>query len=213
MRALFERSVSLFVEQNPSATVASQRKAKMKAELEGGGGVTRGMKRMAEEEKRTLFPLLSMMTHLPGVFVKEVIWRLNGTDSKFFARANKRCRDAVRRAKKDEEAEKTLEFKIWELSSISTLEWAWEEGFPFDESDWGRKKEGFIAYVAKGGKVDLLRWLREEKNCPWDSLTCFMAAKCGQLVCLQYAHENGCPLDEKTFGNERIEEYLSLLRL
>ena len=73
----------------------------------------------------------------------------------------------MRRAKKDEEAEKKLEFKVTELSSTSTLKWAWEEGFPFDESYISeRRKEDFIAYVTKGGNVDLLRWLREEKNCP-----------------------------------------------
>ena len=102
-----------------------------------------------------------MMTHLPGVFEEEVLWRLNETYLKFFARANETCREAVRRAENDDEAEKTLEFRIWELSSTSTLEWVWEEGFPFDESDLRRRKVDFIKYVAKGGNVDLLRWLRE----------------------------------------------------
>ena len=64
-----------------------------------------------------MFPLLRMMEHLPGVFEKGVISKSNGTDLKFFARASERCRDAVRRAKKDEKAERKLKFKVSELSS------------------------------------------------------------------------------------------------
>ena len=52
------------------------------------------------------------MERLPGVFEEGVMSRLNGTDLKFFARASKRCRELVRRAKKDDEAEKKLEFKV-----------------------------------------------------------------------------------------------------
>ena len=103
-----------------------------------------------------MFPLLRVMEHLPGVFEEEVLSRLNGTDLKFFARANKSCREAVRRAKKDEEAERKLKFRVRELSSLSTLEWAWEEGYPFVVS-YLYKEEAFIARVAKGGNVDLLR--------------------------------------------------------
>ena len=125
--------------------------------------VARGMGRTKTTkvaEEKMFFSLLGLMEHLPEVFEKEVLKFMNGTDLKFLARASKGCQAAVRRAKKDEEAEKKLKFRVKELSSISTLEWAWEEGNPFDESTWGRKTEDFIACVAEGGNVDLLRWLR-----------------------------------------------------
>jgi hypothetical protein len=32
-----------------------------------------------------------------------------------------------------------------------------------------------------------------ENGCPWDEKTCSLAAENGQLECLKYAHENGCP--------------------
>ena len=116
-----------------------------------------GREKEGEEEE---FPLLRLIEHLPGVFEKEVLTssRLNGTDLKFFARVNKKWRDAVRRAKKDEKAEEKLNFRVRELSSISTLEWTCEEGYPFDKSGWGRKKTHFIREVAQGGNVGLLRW-------------------------------------------------------
>ena len=170
--------------------------------------VTRAKKRKTEGET-----FLGLRTHLPAVFEEGVISKLNGTDLKFFARASKTCREAVRRAKEDDEAENWLKFKVSEMSSISTLEWAWEEGFPFDEGEWNRKKEGFIAQVAKGGNVDLLRWLREEKNCPWGDRTCSWAAYDGHLECLQYAHKNGCPLTGECWRvalNEPIREYLRI---
>ena len=148
-------------------------------------------KKEKRREGRFLRRYFSFETDASDVFGKEVISRLNETDMKFFARANKACRDIVGRAKKDDEAERKLKFRVSELLSTSTLEWAWEEGFPFDA--WGRKKERFISYVVLGGNVDLLRWLREVKSCPWNEGTCSLAAMNGHLVCLQYLHENGCP--------------------
>ncbi|CAB9531057.1 ankyrin repeat protein [Seminavis robusta] len=35
-----------------------------------------------------------------------------------------------------------------------------------------------------------------ENGCPWDERTSSDAARHGHLGCLKYAHENGCPLDE-----------------
>ena len=142
-----------------------------------------------------------------------MISRLNGTDLKFFARASRKYRKAVRRAKRSRKAEKKLRFRISELSSISTLKWAWEEGFPFDENDYYmRGKIYFIKYVVKTGNVDLLRWLREVKNCEWDEYTCHEAAENGHLACLKYAHEKGCTWLARSCWdsarNEHIKEYL-----
>ena len=69
------------------------RRMKRKVAEEEEGGVVKQRKKMAGEEEDTIFPLLSMMERLPGVFEKEVVSRLNDSDIKFFARESKRCRD------------------------------------------------------------------------------------------------------------------------
>lgn len=48
--------------------------------------------------------------------------------------------------------------------------------------------------------VELFRWARRH-GCPFDARVSALAAKSGQLACLQYAHENGCPWDGRTFAN------------
>ena len=45
--------------------------------------------------------------------------------------------------------------------------------------------------VAKGGHLEILKWLRKN-GCPWDDNTCHFAAKNGHLECLKWARENGC---------------------
>ena len=54
---------------------------------------------------------------------------------------------------------------IKEMSSISTLEFAWEH-----KSLWRRcwDETYFCWSVAETNKLELLKWAREEKNCEWD---------------------------------------------
>ena len=67
-------------------------------------------------------------------------------------------------------------FKVEEMSSISTLEFAWE-----NKSLWPigwRKDEPYFCYrVATTNKLELLKWVREEKKCEWSDLTIDMAAR------------------------------------
>jgi len=37
-----------------------------------------------------------------------------------------------------------------------------------------------------------------ENGCPWDEKTTLYAAAWDHLECLKYAHEKGCPWDEET---------------
>ena len=107
----------------------------------------------------------------------------------------------MRRWKNDEEeAKKEMEFILSELSSISVLEWAWER-IPFEEDSWSRRKAFFFSIVAKAGNVELVRWLREEKQCPWSrsaweiwsESTRAEAGEDAHLECLKYLHGKGCP--------------------
>ena len=51
------------------------------------------------------------------------------------------------------------------MSSISTLEVAWEH-----KSLWPRHWDEtyFCLKVAQTNKLELLKWIREEKKCEWD---------------------------------------------
>jgi hypothetical protein len=53
------------------------------------------------------------------------------------------------------------------------------------------------ATAAKNGHLHILKYLHEQQNFPWDSLTCTAAAEGGHLECLKYAHRSGCPLDAR----------------
>jgi hypothetical protein len=87
-------------------------------------------------------------------------------------------------------------FKVSEMSSISTLEVAWEHksfwsGYLYDESD-------FCWQVAHTNKLELLKWAREEKQCEWNIWTINVAAEQGNLEMIKYCVANECPLDEWT---------------
>ena len=107
-------------------------------------------------------------------------------------------RSAVKRAKiKLQET-----FLVEDLSSISTMEMAWE-GYPWGEtrrlSDgqvFTLNQEYFCWRVAETNDLKLLRWAREEKECAWDSRTSGEAACRGNLDMLKYCCENGCEVDE-----------------
>ena len=64
-------------------------------------------------------------------------------------------------------------FNIGEMSSISTLEFAWE-----NRSLW---PTNFCLRVAETNKLELLKWAREEKKCKWDYRTIDAAAFQGNL--------------------------------
>ncbi|ATZ81227.1 ankyrin repeat domain-containing protein [Bodo saltans virus] len=49
--------------------------------------------------------------------------------------------------------------------------------------------------AARKGHLVCLKYAHEN-GCKWDKKTCQYAAENGHLECLKYAHENGCPWDE-----------------
>jgi len=92
-----------------------------------------------------------------------------------------------------------LGFIVWECSSISTLEWAWNHWA------WGEKDKGgsvmdqgwFCSRVAGTNKLEFLKWAREVKHCEWDKWTIIAAAFEGNLEMLKYCFSKDCPYDEK----------------
>jgi len=93
-------------------------------------------------------------------------------------------------------------FCVYELSSISTMEMAWE-GYPWGErvrfpdgEEFTLNQEYFSNRVAATNDLKLLRWVREEKECAWNFRTSGQAAMQGNLDMLKYCCENGCEVDE-----------------
>ena len=129
-----------------------------------------------------------------------------------FYRSRRASRSAVKRAKI--ELEET--FWVEELSSISTLELAWEGArrrWP-DGQEFTMNQEFFCVRVALTNDLKLLRWVREEKQCAWDWQTSGEAACQGNLDMLKYCCENGCEVHEGTcavaakYGNLACLKYL-----
>ena len=56
---------------------------------------------------------------------------------------------------------------------------------------------GVTAGAAKGGRLEILKWLREQ-GADWSMDTCAYAAKKGHLDVLKWLRENGCPWNRLT---------------
>ena len=83
-------------------------------------------------------------------------------------------------------------FKVEEMSSISTLEVAWENKSLWPS--WWYERH-FCSQVAQTNKLELLKWAREEKKCEWDSGTIRTAARHGNREMVKYCVANECPID------------------
>ncbi|MFB1021111.1 MAG: ankyrin repeat domain-containing protein, partial [Flavobacteriales bacterium] len=88
-----------------------------------------------------------------------------------------------------ESCEKVLCKRAARDGDLKMLQWARQNGCPWDEST--------CAYAAEGGHLKVLQWAFQN-GCPWDWRTCAYAAEGGYLEVLQWARENGCPWDWRT---------------
>jgi REP element-mobilizing transposase RayT len=78
-----------------------------------------------------------------------------------------------------------------------------------------KTQEGVLVYchdAAARGNLDVLKYLRETMNTPWDVATCAAAAWIGNLEILKWARENGCPWDKRTCDNAARNGHLELLK-
>ena len=136
-----------------------------------------------------------LVTHHRDIFISHVLSKLNETDRYFFANANIESWDVLEYAGVKVSQ---LFFSISECTSISTLEWAW------NNFEWGGKRDdgtvkdqaSFCSQVARTNKLELLKWVREVKKCEWDERTINFASYVGNLEMLKYCFANGCPYDE-----------------
>ena len=120
---------------------------------------------------------------------KHILPRLNSNDVKFLYEVNGETRKLVKRSTRKGELEKG--FKVSEMSSILTLEVAWENKSLWP-SDWIERD--FCWKVAETNKLELLKWIREEKKCEWNGWTIDAAADQGNLEMVKYCVANECPI-------------------
>ena len=163
------------------------------------------------ERKRddSCLELWDVIVNNDDICFKHILPRMNGTDVKFLYEVNTETRKLIKRSPFADDLKLTFEAR--EMSSISTLEVAWEHypwggrGFLGKEMD----EPYFCREVAKTNKLELLKWAREEKKCKWDELTINIAAQKGNLEMVKYCVASECPCDEgacaEAAGNGDLE--------
>jgi len=154
-------------------------------------------------------PIWKLITDHPDIFEKHVLKSgyLNGTDLKFFYGTNTDTRLAIKRAN----IELQKKFKIEEMSSISQLEFAWDN-YQLGKNGYEGSQEWFCLKVAEMNKLEYLVWLREVKNCRWNWITIDMAAMQGNLAMVKYCVENGCPMNDHACFCAAIKGHLDVLK-
>jgi hypothetical protein len=152
------------------------------------------------ERKRddSCLELWDLIVNNDDICFKHILPRLNGTDVKFLHDVNGETRKLIKRSSYNK-GELQNRFKVNEMSSISTLEVAWEH-YPWGKLVWQygpRMDEPYFCWqVAYTNKLELLKWIREEKNCDWDVGTINAAVRQGNLEMLKYCVANKCPINE-----------------
>jgi len=134
--------------------------------------------------------------------------KLNRTDLKFFYEVNTETRKLIKRSSRKGELKKG--FKVREMSSISTLEVVWEHKSSW--RDYLKDETNFCLEVALTNKLELLKWIREEKKCEWDWRTINEAAHKGNLEMVKYCVANKCPVYERACGCAALEGHLEILK-
>jgi hypothetical protein len=138
-----------------------------------------------------------LVTHHRDIFVSHVLPKLTKTARYFFSKANTESLELLKYAGIDESE---LRWYFSQCSSISTLEYMW------NNFEWGeinkilgtvKDQAYFCRELAFSNKLELLKWVKEEKKCEWDEETINVVAGNGNLEMLKYCFANNCPYDEE----------------
>jgi hypothetical protein len=172
--------------------------------LSGEGVVTRARKRKVGERDS----LWDLIVNNDDISLTHIIPRLNATDVKFLYDVNTETRKLIKRSSRADDLKKA--FKIEEMSSISTLEFALENKSLW--RGWLEDEDDFCQKVAYTKKLELLKWAREEKECEWDYRTISAAAQQGNLEMVKYCVANECPIDEDACGLAAENGHLEILK-
>jgi len=141
---------------------------------------------------------------------KHILPRLNGTDVKFLYEVNTETRALIKRSTRAGDLERR--FNIGEMSSISTLEFAWEHKSLCTGAGVWYDERSFCWRVAKTNKLELLKWAREEKECDWGVGTINTAVVQGNLEMVKYCVASECPCDEGACAEAATGGHLEVLK-
>jgi len=159
-----------------------------------------------DDDNSFLGSLWSLIVKCDDICFTHILPRLNQTDLKFLYDVNSETRKLVKRSSRKGELKKR--FKVNEMSSISTLDFAWE-----NKSSWYYFEEpDFCWKVAKTNKLELLEWIREEKKCKWNVGTINQAAYNGDLEMVKYCVANKCPIDWRACARAAENGHLEVLK-
>ena len=153
--------------------------------------------------------LWDLIVNNDDICFQHILPRLNSNDVKFLYEVNSETRKLVKSSSRAGDLKKG--FKVNEMSSISTLEVAWDRKLLW--SSWW-DETWFCWKVAQTNKLELLKWAREEKKCEWDKGTINAAACQGNLEMIKYCVANQCPIDADAcafaaeFGHLELLKYL-----
>ena len=169
------------------------------------GVTTRAQKRRIGERD-----VWSLIVKNDDISFQHILPRLNATDLKFLYDVNTETRKLIKRWFPAGDLKK--KFWIEEMSSISSLEVAWEHyrwGTYNHELEEEMDEPYFCWQVAKTNKLELLKWIREEKQCEWDVGTINAAVGQGNLEMVKYCVANECPINRNACafaaGNGHLE--------
>ena len=160
-------------------------------------------------DERDSFLLWDLIVRNDDVCFKHILPRLNATDVKFLYEVNSETRKLIKRSSRADDLKERL--KIEEMSSISTLEFAWENRWLWPRW-WIDEEISFCLRVAFTNKLELLKWTREKKKCEWDSRTITAAALRGNLEMVKYCVANECPIDESACAYAARNGHLECLK-
>jgi hypothetical protein len=166
------------------------------------GATTRGQKRRIGQRD-----VWDLIVNNDDICFKHILPRLNRTDLKFLYGVNTETRKLIKRSSRARDL--TKKFKVREMSSILTLEVAWENKSLWP-SDWTERS--FCLEVAETNKLELLEWIREEKKCKWNGKTINVAVRQGNLEMVKYCVANECPISTWACAYAAANGHLEILK-
>ncbi len=181
------------------------------------GGSSRTTTRKTRKRKSTCCDeqrdsLWDVVVKWDDITFKHILPRLDSNDLKFLHGVNSETRALIKRSSRGRDLKEG--FKVREMSSISTLEFAWKNRK--NKSLWPSyswwDKTYFCLQVARTNKLELLKWIREEKKCEWDVGTICVAAEQGNLKMVKYCVANECPIDGSACAHAAYKGRLEVLK-
>ena len=168
-----------------------------------------GVRTRAQKRRMGERDVWDLIVNNDDICFKHILPRLNRTDVKFLYGVNSETKKLIKRSSRKGDLKE--KFKVRQMSSVLTLELAWENKSLWS-SYWTDEEKSFCWRVAETNKLELLKWAREEKECKWDQMTINAAAEQGNMEMVKYCVANECPIDEMACACAAQNGHLEVLK-